>query len=101
MPPGEELGTVLISSRNWAGRMLVKAFIAAATDDMPTKEDRRSVDNESALTSSSTEGWYLGEASSHSKREESLYWSLYSLSLASRFGTALVLIIYGDAIEEL
>ena len=74
--------------------MLVRALIAAATDDIPTKEDLRSVDNESEFTSSSTEGWYPGE----------VYWSLYSLSLASTSGTALALTgfkISGDAIEEL
>lgn len=84
--------------------MPVRALMAAATDDIPTKEELRSVDNESAFTSSSTEGWYLGEASSHSKRDESLYWSLYSLSLASRSDTALAVVgfmISGDAIEEL
>lgn len=76
MLPGEEIGTALLSSRNWVARMVVRALIAAATDDIPTKEDLRSVDNESAFTSSSTEGWYFGEVSSHSKRQESLYWSL-------------------------
>lgn len=50
---GGEYGVECFCSSSSVGRIPVKAIITAATDEIPTKEELRIVDNESAFTSSS------------------------------------------------